>query len=108
MTGHDNSMTSVFDNVAASLADLPETARTRRTRAAWKHGIALRDSGITDIPVLIESIMPRAIRRAEIEDVNDFITESILCATSFCGCCGVQEERDVSGLLRLFQIYVGQ
>lgn len=86
-------MTDVFDTVAASLA--------RDIRAAWKHGITLRESGIVDIPALIDGIMSKT----RYTDENEFIAASVLCATSFCRCCGAEEERDVRGLLRLFQIY---
>ena len=93
--------TAIFDKVAASLAGLPETARTRPIVEAWTHGIALRDSGITDVANLIDCMMSKTSH----EDENEFMAESILCATSFCGCCGASEQRDISGLLCIFKMY---
>ena len=94
-------MTSFFDDVAASLANLPEVERTHHIREAWKHGIELRDSGITDIILLVETVMSKTPH----EDVNDFITECILCETVYFISSTLEKERRVSALLRLFQGY---
>ena len=92
-------MTSYFDRVAHSLANLPRTELTREIIDAWKFGISLRAS-CDDIHVLLENVLSKT----HYEDLHDLFTDSIMYATCFI-MSDIQKRKQISQILVLVEAF---